>query len=264
MATATATRGRFVWHELLTSDVAGAQRFYENVVGWKGQKMEGGPPDMPPYHFWMAGEAMSGGFMQLPDEAKNMGAPPNWMTYIGTDDVDGTAQKAEQLGGRVIRQPEDIPGIGRFAILQDPQGAVFAIYSSANDTPEEQDPKQLEFSWHELATTDPKGAWDFYSNLFDWKETSTMDMGPDAGPYQMFGRDRFTYGGIYKKPADMPAPSNWLPYAMVDSADAAAERATKAGGTVIVGPMEVPGGDRIAVIRDPQGAHFAVHSKAAA
>jgi predicted enzyme related to lactoylglutathione lyase len=259
--TATTTKGRFVWHELMTSDPDAAQPFYKNVVGWSTQPMEGGPEGMPPYTFWMAGEAMSGGLMQLPEEAKQMGAPPHWMTYIGTDDVDATAKQAGELGGRVLVEPQDIPNIGRFAILQDPQGATFAIYSSANETPEEQDPKRLEFSWHELATTDMKGAWDFYSKLFDWKETSTMDMGP-AGQYQMFGRDRFTYGGVYNKPADMPAPPHWLPYAMVDSADAAAERAKKVGGTVVLEPMEVPGGDRIAVIRDPQGAHFAVHSKA--
>jgi predicted enzyme related to lactoylglutathione lyase len=151
--------------------------------------------------------------------------------------------------------------VGRFAVLQDPQGAVFALHNAEAEIAPESDPTPRNFSWHELVTSDPSAAWDFYSQLFGWHKTSEMDMGP-AGTYQMFGRDRFTYGGVYRKPDDMPAPPHWLHYAMVENADAAAERAKDNGGQVLHGPMEVPGGDRIAVLMDPQGAAFAVHSKA--
>jgi predicted enzyme related to lactoylglutathione lyase len=139
---------------------------------------------------------------------------------------------------------------------------VFAVHHGEAAIEPEQDPAPRGFSWHELATTDPERAWDFYSALFGWEKRDAMDMGP-LGTYQMFGRDRFTYGGVYRKPDDMPAPPNWLPYALVDSADAAVERAQKLGGQVLNPPMEVPGGDRVAVIMDPQGAAFAVHSKKA-
>lgn len=258
---ANSERGRFLWHELMTSDTGAAQNFYQNVVGWGTQKWGDGSADFD-YTMWMAGQAPAGGVMPIPDEAKQAGAPPNWLTYIGTDDVDATVKKATQLGAKVLAPAQSMEGVGRFAVLQDPQGAVFAAFKPETPAQEESDPRPKEFSWHELVTSEPDRAWDFYSALFDWKKTDAMDMGP-SGTYQMYGRDRFTYGGIYRKPDDMPAPPHWLHYVRVeDSADAAAERAAKSGGKVVMGPMEVPGGDRIAVIQDPQGAHFAVHSKA--
>jgi hypothetical protein len=115
------------------------------------------------------------------------------------------------------------------------------------------------WSWHELATTDREGAFKFYSALFGWVKTGDMDMG-EAGIYQMYGLGEIPMGGIYNKTHEMPV-SNWLPYAMVPNADDAAATAKKQGGTILVGPMEVPGGDRIAMMLDPQGAAFAVHSK---
>lgn len=259
---ASGERGRFLWHELMTTDTGAAQKFYQKVVGWGTQKWGDGGGDVPTdYTMWMAEQAPAGGVMKLPEEAAKMGAPPNWLTYIGTDDVDATVTKATQLGAKVLMPATTMERVGRFAVIQDPQGAVFAAFNAETPSGEESDPKPKEFSWHELVTSDPDKAWDFYSTLFEWKKTESMDMGP-MGTYQMYGRDRFTYGGIYRKPDDMPAPPHWLNYVQVeDTADAAAERATKAGGKVVQDPMDVPGGDRIAVLQDPQGAYFAVHSK---
>jgi predicted enzyme related to lactoylglutathione lyase len=210
----------------------------------------------------MAEQGPVAGLMNLPDEAAKMGAPPHWLAYIYSPDVDATVARAKELGATELVEPTSMEGVGRFAVLQDPQGAVFAVHRGEAAIEPEQDPAPRGFSWHELATTDPEQAWGFYSALFGWEKKDAMDMGP-LGTYQMFGRDRFTYGGVYRKPDDMPAPSNWLPYALVDSADAAVERAQKLGGQVLNPPMEVPGGDRVAVIMDPQGAAFAVHSKKA-
>jgi uncharacterized protein len=250
--------GRFVWHELMTSDPSAAEGFYKDVVGWQTAPFDQSPT---PYTMWLAGEQPVGGLMHIPDEAKEMGAPPNWLAYIDVDNVDKSVDKAKQLGANVLQPPMEIPGVGRFSVIKDPQGAVVAFYKGSNPRDPESDPKKQEFSWHELATSDPDGAWDFYSKVLGWSKKDAMDMGP-MGTYQMFGRDRFTYGGIYRKPDDMPAPSHWLHYALVDDADEAAKRAEARGGKVLNGPMEVPGGDRIAVLMDPQGAAFAVHSKA--
>jgi len=240
----------------MTSDPDAAQDFYTKVVGWSTTKFE---PTTMDYTLFMAGETPAGGVMATPDEAKAMNAPPSWIAYVEVPDVDATAAETAQSGGRVVSPPRDIPNIGRFAILADPQGATFAVITSSSQIGEENDPRQGEFSWHELATTDDVGAVDFYQKLFGWESKSHFDMG-EMGTYHMFGRDRFTYGGMMKMSPGMPGPY-WLHYAQVDSADAAAERAKEAGGNVILGPMEVPGGDRIAVMTDPQGAAFAVHSK---
>jgi hypothetical protein len=254
------TRGRFVWHELMTKDPKAALAFYTQVVGWSTKKWD----DTNDYTMVMAGETAIGGVTILTPEAIATGAPPSWLAYIGVPNADATVEQTTRLGGKVLVPAQSVPGVGRFAILQDPQGAAFAVIKGepSSPLPDETDPRTHEFSWHELLTTDYKAADAFYSALFGWVSKSDFDMGP-MGIYHMFGRDRFTYGGMFNKPAEMPAPPHWLHYVQVDDADAAAKRAEQAGGKVINGPMDVPGGDRIAAIVDPQGAAFAVHAKAA-
>jgi predicted enzyme related to lactoylglutathione lyase len=248
--------GRFVWHELLTTDPAAAKAFYSAVIGWGTQPFD---PEGT-YTLWTAGEQPVGGVMAFPEEAKQGGAAhPAWLTYISTPDTDATAKRVVELGGKIRKAPDNIPNVGRFAVLTDPQGAYFCLYTPESPAPDAQ-PTEGQFSWHELATTDHEAAFKFYTTLFPWVHTSTMDMGP-SGPYVMYGvQADVPLGGMYNKPPETPVP-NWLPYALVPDADAAAEKATKLGGTILVGPMEVPGGDRIAVAMDPQGAVFAVHSR---
>jgi predicted enzyme related to lactoylglutathione lyase len=252
-------RGRFVWHELLTTDPAAGIGFYTKVTGWKTQPYA----DVPGYTLFVAARGPIAGAMALPEEARAMGSPPNWLSYIGTSDVDATARQAVTLGGKILREPGNV-SVGRFAILADPQGAVFAIYTP--NLLEEQDPKPQvgEFSWHELTTTDPAAAFRFYQELFGWETTRSMDMGPPVGVYQMYGVPGLELGGIYKAPPGHPAPPNWLPYIKVADTRKAVTQATQAGGRIITGPMEVPGGDLIAMGMDPQNACFAVHSVKAA
>ena len=241
----------------MTSDTSAAQAFYKEVIGWGIQ-----PWSMPgvDYTMFSAGEVPIAGVMPITADAKAMGAPPSWTAYNEVPDIDATAAQVEKLGGRVLVPAQTVDQVGRFAVFQDPQGAVFAAITSQNPLGEETDPQPLHHSWHELATSDLPAGISFYEQIFGWKKQSEFDMG-DMGIYYMFGRDRFTYGGMMKKPAEVPA-SYWLHYIGVDSADAATERATKAGGKLMVGPMDVPGGDRVAILNDPQGAWFAVHSKA--
>ena len=248
-----ALRGRFVWHELLTTDTAAGIRFYTKITSWKTEPY----PGMPGYTLLNGTRGPVGGVMGVPDPS----IPPNWLSYIGTADVDATANQATALGGKVITPPTTIP-VGRFAILQDPQGATFAIYTP--NLLEEKDPKpQLgEFSWHELVTTDPVAAFSFYQQLFGWEKTRAMPM-PEIGVYQIYGVPGLELGGIYKKPADYPAPPNWLPYILIADSKKAVTQTTQLGGKIMAGPMEVPGGDLIAMGMDPQGAAFAVHSRKA-
>jgi len=256
---ASATRGRFVWHELMTGDPAAAEKFYKEVIGWgstQSMNMEG-----IDYKMFTMGEIPVAGLMGFTPDAADRHVPPNWLAYIEVPDADATIAQVQQLGGAVLVPAMTVKSVGRFAILKDPQGAVFGVLTSEQPLGDEQDPAPLTYSWHELATPDLSGAISFYEQIFGWKKQSEFDMGPDMGVYHMFGRDRFTYGGMMKLPPEVPAPY-WLHYVYVkDSADAAAERATKAGAKVVMGPMDVPGGDRVAILTDPQGAFFAVHSK---
>jgi hypothetical protein len=189
------------------------------------------------------------------------GGRPNWLSYIGTPDLESTVRQAESLGAKILKPAEGVPAVGRWVVLQDPQGAVFAILQPSQSPQPEGDAALGDFSWHELATSDAKGALDFYKRLFGWEDAGAMDMGPELGTYYMYGRQGRPLGGVYKAPAHMQMPPNWLPYVLVPDSHRAADATKKAGGQIISGPMEVPGGDWIAIGIDPQGGAFAVHSR---
>lgn len=245
-------RGRFVWHELMTTDPQAAGAFYSKVLPWKTQ-----PSGMPDYTLWVSGKTQTGGLMAQPESARQSGAPPSWLVYIGTPDVDATAAAAERLGGKVLKAPADIPGVGRFAVLADPQGAAFAVFKPGAPPTS---PPGDDFSWHELATSDQQAALTFYAELFGWSRGPAHDMGP-GGVYQLIEHGGAQVGGAYKL-MDATKPPHWLTYIRVANVDKAAAAAKAAGGRVTQGPMEVPGGSRIAQILDPQGGAFAVHELA--
>jgi predicted enzyme related to lactoylglutathione lyase len=251
--TEMSSRGRFVWYDLMTTDPSKAEAFYTKVCGWGTQPWE----SPTQYTMWTANGRPMGGVMPV----QNPGAPPHWLAYIACPDVDETVKKAESLGGKTFVKSTDIPNVGRFAILSDPQGAVFSAFASSNPPQPEEDPKVGEFSWHELATTDYDAGFRFYQTLYGWEKREDHDMGP-MGVYRLFGRNGKEIGGMFNKPAEMASvPPHWLHYVKVDSSSAAVDRVKANGGQVLNGPMEVPGGDWIAQCLDPQGAAFAVHSK---
>ena len=220
------------------------------------------PDPSMPYTMFTRGEVPIGGSMQLPDEAVKMGAPPHWIAYIGTPDVDKTVAQALAMGARTYVAPTDIPND------RPVRGArrcrrVRRSRSSRRRTSSRRAPPELgDISWHELAAADAAAAFDFYSALTGWEKTGEQDMGP-MGVYRMFGRQGHPLGGMFEKPADMPAPPHWLLYVRVADINAAADAVTANGGQVLNGPMEVPGGDWIVQCLDPQGAVFALHQRKA-
>ena len=253
-----APMGRFVWYDLMTTDPAAAAEFYTTVAGWGTDTWDGPVEGMPPYKLFTANGNSFGGLMELSAAAREAGAPPHWLAYIAVSDVDATVERATELGGALLMGPQDIPTVGRFAVLADPAGAVFAAFTPENDAPGHDGPANLgEISWHELMTGNCDEAFEFYAALFGWDKGEAVDMG-EAGIYQMFDRGGRPLGGIMNKPPEMPAGA-WNYYVRIDDLDAAVGRVSGNGGTVMHGPMEVPGGDRVAVCQDPQGAVFALH-----
>ncbi len=242
--------GRFVWHELLTNDTAGAAAFYPKVLPWRTA-----PSSMPGYTIWMAGQTQIAGLMALPAEAGS--TPPHWLIYVGTPNVDNTCSQAQGLGARVVKPPGDIPNVGRFAVLSDPQGATFAVFTPGGSPPPGAATTQGAFSWHELATTDVAAALRFYGQLFGWTKGPAHDMGA-MGTYQIFQHGGSQAGGLCNVQGPSTAPS-WLSYVSVAEASRAVAAAKSAGGRLLHGPMEVPGGSWVAMMMDPQGGTFAVH-----
>jgi predicted enzyme related to lactoylglutathione lyase len=249
-------RGRFVWQELMTEDTAAAAAFYSKLLGWHAHA-HGGDPAYTELHVGDRGVA---GMMKMPESAKAMGAKPAWMPYITADAVDPAVVEIERLGGKVIKPASDIPNVGRFAVVSDPQGAVFAVFKPMGPpAPPAAPPKPGEFSWMELATTDHEAAFTFYSKVFGWQAMHRHDMGP-MGTYLIFGSDGVQRGGMFK--AHQPgAHPYWLPYAAVADADASAKVVTAAGGRILNGPMDVPDGGRIVQLADPAGVLFAIHAQ---
>jgi predicted enzyme related to lactoylglutathione lyase len=246
------TEGTFIWYELSARDPKAAIRFYESVVGWHTRAFEGGVP----YTIWLAGNDGIGGVAPLSN-----GASPSWMAYVRADDVDALTQKAQSLGARTIAEPQDIPTVGRFSVIADPQGAVLALFKPfPSDSPPLDELAPGHVRWHELLTDDWEAAFRFYSALFGWQKTDAFDMG-ERGTYQMYGKGGRTLGGMMNRPPGYPRAPHWLYYIHVADLDDALERVKKAGGRVWNGPMGVPGGDRVAQCADPEDALFALHGK---
>ncbi len=250
------TAGRFCWHELMTTDRAGAIKFYGKLAGWTAEAHPGDPT----YQVLITrSKVRIGGVMDLPQQARQMGSPSHWVPYIEVADVDDTVRKATAMGGRTYVSPNDIPNMGRFAILADNQGATFAVYKGSNGLSPDNEPGLGEFSWHEMIAGNLDSAWNFYSTLFGWEKREAMDMGGDLGIYQIYRNAGGTrdLGGMYTKPKDMPGGPHWLCYINVPDAAKSGDYTTQNGGKVLMGPMEVPGGGHIIGGMDPQGAAFA-------
>jgi len=253
--------GQFVWYDLITSDPAAAQRYYPQITGWKTQKWDN-PSSTTPYTMWTVDGEPIGGVGPITSEQAAMGVRPFWLPSVHVNNMDQSVQKVSALGGKVVHGPDPIPDMGRYAIIQDPQGATIAIYQPQGPTRGfDGTPSIGRFSWNELMTTDFQRAFDFYRQLFGWEKTGEpMDMG-GGNMYLLYGMKGKPFGGIFNRMPDMAhMPPNWLPYVFVKDVKKTVEAATRAGGILGRGPMDVPGGI-IAILADPQGARFALHQE---
>jgi uncharacterized protein len=246
---------QFVWIELTTTDLDGADAFYKQVIGWS---IADAGMTADRYSIASAGPHSIAGMMAINAEMKARSVPPCWTGYIGVSDVDLYVAKVTLAGGAVHLGPKDIPGVGRFAVVNDPWGAVFILFkAAANEVPPlvaARTPGHV--GWHELFSTDREAAMSFYADLFGWTLNEALDMGA-MGSYQLFSTGAESVGGIMTKPPAVPV-SCWCYYLNVESAKDAVERVIKAGGQLLMGPHQVPGGGWIANCLDPQGAYFSI------
>jgi uncharacterized protein len=255
MAEASTPTGKFVWYEYMGDDLKAAVDFYYGVVSWSAK--DAGMADFP-YQILSTGSTMVAGMMDVPAEARAMGERPCWLGYIWVEDVDKALPKLTASGGKIYKEPADIPGVGRFAVVADPDGAVFMLFRDAGGSPPPPPPPETPglVGWRELHAADGAGAFAFYSGQFGWKKDRDFDMGP-MGVYHIFDTGDGQQGGIFTKTPQTPAPF-WLFYFNVDAIDAAAERVKAKGGRIVNGPMETPNGRWILQGLDPQEAMFAL------
>jgi predicted enzyme related to lactoylglutathione lyase len=246
--------GTFCWFELATSDGDGAKKFYTQLFGWTFEDSPIGP-DMVYTMLKQNGQDV-GALFQMDAEMKAMGIPPNWLSYAAVANADDTAAKAKSLGGTLMKEPFDVMDVGRMAVVQDPTGAVFAIWQAGTHTGAGVVNVPNSVCWNELATPDVEKAGDFYTGLFGWGK-NVQQMGPMT--YTSFMNGERPAGGMYTPPPEMgEMPPNWLVYFAVDDADLMVAKATELGAKTCAPPMDIPGTGRFAILQDPQGAAFAI------
>ena len=244
--------GSFIWYELLTGDPDAAAAFYGQVIGWTAASA--GQPGID-YRIFSAGGTPVGGHMKLPEGAADMGMRPGWLGYIGVEDVDSAVARIEAAGGKVHMPAMDLEGVGRIALVADPQGVAFYVMRGASEeaSPSFDPNKPGHCHWNELSTPDQDGALDFYTSHFGWEKGEGMPMG-EMGTYQFIEQDGAMIGAVMTTPPGRPPGWNFA-FGVHDIEEAAAAIGA-GGGTVHHGPVEVPGGDWVVMASDPQGAAF--------
>lgn len=246
--------GTFCWVELGTSNSEGAKKFYTDVFGWASNDIPIGP-NMIYTMLTQDGKDVAA-LYNLTDEMTAQGIPPHWLSYIYVEDADQSAAKAKELGGTLMKEPFDVFTVGRMAVIQDPAGAVFALWQARDHKGAGLVNVPNSLCWNELGTNDTAKAGDFYANLFNWQKQE-MEFGPMT--YTMFNNGERPAGGMYPLPPEMAnVPPNWLAYFAVADTDATAKKAADNGATTIAPPADIPGIGRFAILQDPQGAVFAI------
>ena len=261
----TSAHGSFIWYELITPDPKGAKSFYDAVVGWDIE-----PEPMPgPVEYRMIRRSdggNAGGVLRLTDDMASHGAKPIWLGYVAVDDVDASVAQIEAKGGKVLMPASDIPEVGRIAMVADPPGNPFYVMKPTPPKGEENKESDVfstteeqRVGWNELSTPDPVAARQFYGDLFGWTSDDFMPMG-EYGEYRFFDHKGTRIGAVSGLVPG--APQGWRYYIRVPSIPKSVEAAKAGGGTIAMGPMEVPGGSHIIIGHDPQGAEFALVGKA--
>ncbi len=244
-------KGRFMWYDLVSPEPAKSVAFYPAVVGWGTQRWDDSPV---PYTMWTAGEVPIGGVGPLVATAAGADARPYWIGHVAVPDVDDALKRLLALGGTQEGEINSIPSVGRVVPVVDPQGGRFELFQPEN--PGEAPPRgpvpMGHIAWNELMTSDLAAAVEFYCALFGWQKGQRMDT--PGGPYQILVDDGRDMAGLFAPPDKMPTV--WCYYARVASAAAVAAAIPANGGTLAMGPMEIPGGDTIVVGVDPHGVMF--------
>ena len=246
--------GTFCWVELGTSDGEAAKKFYTELFGWTFTDSPIGPSMV--YTMLKQDGKDVGALYQLNEEMKSAGVPPHWMSYVSVANADESAAKAKAAGATLIKEPFDVMEVGRMAVIQDPTGAMFALWQAGTHAGAGIVNVPNSLCWNELATPDTTKAGDFYSGLFGWT-TNVQQFGPMT--YTTFKNNDRPAGGMYKPAPEMGnIPAHWLPYFAVEDCDAKVKQANDLGAKTIVPPGDIPNTGRFAMLQDPQGAAFAI------
>ena len=240
MSTVQTALGRFVWHDHISGDPAGASSFYADVLGWEIETWKPGEVDYPMIK--VNGDT-HGGFGPAQGDA-----PSHWLGHVVVDDADAAAGRAEAGGGAILAPAMEVPEVGRMVAVSDPQGAVLSLFKPEGDAPS----SEGVFVWDELITRDVEGARRFYGEVVGW-ESRDQDMG-NGGVYTMFSSGGTDRAGCMPAPEGVDVPPFWQAYVAVEDVDSTCAKAADLGAATLMEPFDVPTVGRMAIVKDPTGA----------
>jgi len=246
--------GTFSWIDLATTDLEAAKSFYSELFGLEAVDTPAGP-DMV-YTMLNLDEKPVAALYQINQEQREQGMRPHWDSYVTVENVDEAMEKAKGLDGTVLQEPVELSDSGRWGIIQDPTGAILALWEPKKEIGAHYKNLPGSLCWNELVTSDTEKASAFFTELFGWgAETSEMI----NITYTAFLLDEQPVAGMYRISEEMgDVPSHWLPYFAVEDCDKSTTKAKDMGATVLQPPTDIPGTGRFSVLMDPQGAAFAI------
>jgi hypothetical protein len=242
--------GSFCWAELAATDAVAAKKFYGEMFGWTALDM---PMPEGVYTLFQTG----GDDVAAVCDARP-GVPVHWGVYFSVASADEAAARVEPGGGKILAGPFDAHDVGRMAVVQDPQGAVFSLWQAKRSIGATYSGALGKVVWPELATPDPAGAAGFYTSVLGWK--TKPETGVADAPYIEWVNQGCSIGGLLPMRGDQwqGIPPHWLIYITVADCDERAARAGQLGAKLRVPPMDIPNVGRFSVVDDPQGATFAL------
>ena len=251
------------WVELAANDTAGTIAFYGKLFGWTEERIEMAPGCY--YHVMLLNGLAVAAIYPLSDDEKALNLGPRWNTYFTVAEVDAAAAQAQQHGGTALMGPQEVPGAGRMAFLRDPQSATFSIWQPGEHIGARVTNEPNAMCWHELATTDPEAAIDFYTAALPLERgaSSLLPMGEnaDAGnfTYNLLRAGGADVGGVLKIPDEMldTVPPNWLVHFAAADVDAMTAQVVELGGLIHL-PVSDLNNTRFAIVADPQGVGFCI------
>jgi len=244
MTQSTYRHGHFVWHELMTTDGAAAEKFYGELFGWTFKHSDMGEQGI--YRVMIVDGRELGGIFQLPS---GVPGPSLWCGYVSVPDVDAAAKTAVENGGKLMMPPMDIPNVGRCGYMTDPEGAVIVVFrDNKGDMPPREIPRVGDFCWDTLAVNDGERALAFYGAVIGWTRGKFGD-----APGLFFATDT----GATVVDVEAPqggAPSHWMTHVVVANLAEARAKAESLGAKIYAAQIDVPTVGSMAVIGDPWGA----------
>jgi len=244
------------WVDLMSPDVDASKAFYTAVFGWDAEDRFDDEGNRVYVMFSLNGKSVAGLGGQPPG-MEDM--PAVWNTYVATDDAAAVVARVMEHGGQVMMPPMQVFDAGEMAIFLDPTGAAFSVWKAGEHIGAEVCNEPNTYSWNELMTRGVEDALVFYNKVFDWAfEPQQMS---DGSTYHVIaGGEHGGLGGVMAMPAEMPAevPNHWTVYFAVADVDDTVEKVTACSGSVVFGPMDIPGVGRTATIHDPAAGSFSI------